>query len=181
MNAIDFAKWWEDFERRFPSKSSWANGDGERGTVETWHDVLHPCDVRDAIEANKRFQEGVESWPNDWEQIPVAIRDVAGKCRVARINRELVNSYAQGEPDNIDGQCALCYDGGLVLLKGHKSGNVEGWACRCRAGAKWRKQVKIKSGPRAGETRQLAPTYQDRRYAELDEWNDEPAVISGEF
>ena len=179
MNAIDFAKWWEDFERRFPSKSSWANGDGERGTVETWHDVLHPCDVRDAIEANKRFQEGVESWPNDWEQIPVAIRDVAADCRTSRLAREMREKYRDAEPDDFGrrGHCELCSTYGLVLEDDAK-GRVYGYVCNCPAGDKWRRR---KTDSATGQERALTAPHRIRRHAELDEWNDEPAVINGEF
>lgn len=168
MNAVDFAKWWEDFERRFPSKSSWANGDGERGTVETWHDVLHPCDVRDAIEANKRFQEGVESWPNDWEQIPVAIRDVAADCRTSRLAREMRERYRASEPDDLGrrGNCELCSNYGMVLKPDHK-GRIYGYACPCPNGDRLRRE---KTDSKTGRRMALTATYQPRKYDDFAEF-----------
>lgn len=165
MNKREFATWWEDFEARFPSKASWAAGDGTRATVETWWDILAPCELVDTIEANKRFQLAVEQWPENWEHMPVAIRDVAAKCRARRLTAA---RQTRDEVENWDGVCGLCHGYGQVIREDEKQCN-NAWACPCPAGDKWRRRVRH---AKTGKEGPLLATFKINRFSEFDDFND---------
>lgn len=158
MDSKEFGDWWEDFERRFPSKASWAAQNGS-GTIESWFEVLQPVSLDDALAANSRIHKGRADFGRDWDRIPVAIRDVAAACRSDRIAAERRCKQAEGEASQ---RCQLCDNTGVVI---REDGERRSWgyACPCSHGDKYTsKERKVP----------LKRWRQVERYSELDAFNE---------
>jgi len=164
MNGADFSTWWDDFETRFKSKAAWAMADGE-GMVRSWADILQPCELIDALAANKAFQRDDAQWPNDWEKIPVAVRDLSASLRAKRLAAAYRTQHAPGGVSS-HGPCGLCDGYGLVLREDDHR-RVIGYACPCQRGDHWIKPKRMQDG----RTRVLPRFQPAARYSEFDEFN----------